>query len=135
MAMKLFESSIVDNPNPGILGFALMKNFRSFSHFFSNPNKITGPLKVLASKIKETDRKKARGLLDLGDKLERAMNSAKKDFDGLGWVRTGSFNTAGAFSAAVSRHAKYNDLVSFHRKVQEIRKLLVSVRGEVLKSG
>ena len=131
MATKIFEQSVVENP--AVVGFMLMKNSHSFD-ILSSPNKIIGPLKILAAKLRDVDRNKARTLLDLGDRLERAMDSANKNLAGLRWIsRPGTrINTIGAFSTTVSRHPKYNDLVSFQRKLLEIGKLLVSIREKVL---
>ena len=131
MTTKIFEQSVVENP--AVVGFMLMKNPNSFK-VLSNPNKIIGPLKILAAKLRDVDRNKARSLLDLGDRLERAMNSANKDLADLRWITRPAtrLNTIGAFSATVSRHPKYNDLVSFQRKLLEIGKLLVSIREKIL---
>lgn len=131
MADKIFESSVVENP--AVVGFMLMKNPRSFD-ILSNPNRILGPLNILVAKLKDVDRNKSRKLSDIGDRLERAMKTANKELAGLRWIRTaGGLGTIGAFSAAVLRHPKYNDLVSFQQKLKNISELLASIKEEILK--
>jgi len=130
MAAKVFDKDVVNNPN--IVGFTLMRNFGSFD-IINNPVRVTGPMKAFVAKLKESNRGGARKLEKEIDDLERKMKSAVKDMRGLAWVRTIKTTDMKDFSTRVAKHANYNHLKDFQKKLSGIRKVLEGIKATVLK--
>ncbi|MBI2507878.1 hypothetical protein HYV89_02895 [Candidatus Woesearchaeota archaeon] len=130
MVTKIFDKDVVNNPN--VVGFMLMRNFGSFD-IINNAVRVTGPMKVFAAKLKESNKGGARKLEKEIDDLERKMKSAGKEMRGLAWVRTIRTTDMKDFSNKVAKHANYNHLKDFQKKLSGIRKVLEGIRATVLK--
>ena len=130
MAAKIFGQDIVNNPT--VIGFMLMKNFRFFD-IINNSVRVTGPMKVFAAKLKESDRKKSRDLEKEIDNLERKMKSADKDLKNLAWVQMIRSTEMRDFSTKVTKHANFNSLRDFQKNLSQIRTALVSIGAKVRK--
>ena len=126
MAAKVFDKDVVGNPDR--IGFMLIKSPRFFD-ILNNPIRVTGPMKVFASKLKESNRKNARVLEKEIDDLERKMKSASKYHEKLGWILMMRDPDLKGFRS----HANYNQLKDFQKKLSEIRKVLEVIQATVLK--
>lgn len=130
MATKTFGQDIVNNP--AVIGFMLMKNF-NFFNIINNPVRIIGPMKVFTAKLKGSDRKRARDFEKEIDDLERKMKSASKNLKGLVWVKMIRSTDMRDFSTKVTKHANFNSLRDFQKKISQIRNNLVSIEAKIRK--